>query len=74
MEEGIITFKKEFKKGTDIIGFKLSGGETAKTYAVRGFRNYVVWESVKVGDHVEGLRWKDKSKGHIDADSQVVRI
>lgn len=44
---------------------------TGRTYTGETFRNYAFWRELKVGDWVEGIRWKDKKRGIIDADSPV---
>lgn len=72
--EGIITFKKQIKTNLTLFKFKLSNGDNATSYIVKNFRNEALWIDLKVGDHVDGLKWKDESKGIINADSPVSRI
>jgi hypothetical protein len=72
--EGIITFKKQIKSNLTLFKFKLSNGDNATSYVVDGFRNEALWSGLKMGDHVDGLKWKDEAKGIINADSPVGRI
>ncbi len=72
--EGQIKFRREIKKNLTLFKLKLQNGDSATSYVVSGFRNEAVWADLKIGDYVEGLKWKDQSKGIIDADSPVTRI
>ena len=42
-----------------------------RTYTGEKYRNYANWKDLRVGDHVNGLKWKDKKRGIIDGDSPV---
>lgn len=70
--EGIITWKGEVKNYF-LFTVKLSNGDSAKTYVVKGFRNCANWSHLKIGDHVDGLEWQNESKKIINADSPVHR-
>ncbi len=72
--EGKITFKKQIRSNLTLFKFKLPNGDNATSYIVGGFRNEALWTDLKIGDLVEGLRWKDEAKGIIDADSPIGRI
>jgi hypothetical protein len=72
--EGIITFKKQIKSNLILFKFKLQNGDNATSYVVNGFRNEALWSDLKIGDHVDGLKWKDEVKGIINADSPIGRI
>lgn len=72
--EGIITFKKQIKSNLVLFKFKLQNGDNATSYVVNGFRNEALWADLKIGDHVDGLKWKDEAKGIINADSPIGRI
>lgn len=72
--EGIITFKKQIKSNLILFKFKLQNGDNATSYVVNGFRNEALWSDLKIGDHVDGLKWKDEAKGIINADSPIGRI
>lgn len=71
---GIIVFKYRFNKNTTLFTLKLSNGDTVKTFVVDSYRNSVVWNSLNIGDSIQGLRWKDVKKRIVDADSPVVRF
>ncbi len=72
--EGIITFKKQIRSNLILFKFKLQNGDNATSYVVNGFRNEALWSDLKIGDHVDGLKWKDEVKGIINADSPIGRI
>lgn len=42
-----------------------------RTYTGETYRNYSHWKEFKVGDKIEGVKWKDRDRGIIDADSPV---
>lgn len=69
--EGKITFKKQIKKDLTLFKIKLQNGDNATSYVVNGFRNEALWAELRIGDYVVGLKWKDESRGIIDADSPV---
>lgn len=50
---------------------RLEDGKYGRTYTGHKYRNYVNWKDLKIGDHVEGLAWKNKERGLIDADAPV---
>ncbi len=72
--EGKISFKKETKKDLFLFIIKLSNGDSGKCWVVKGFRNDALWSGLEKGDHVDGLKWKDKDSGILDADSPISRI
>lgn len=51
--------------------FWMEDGSYPIMYTGKQYRNYSNWKDLKVGDWVDGLDWKDKSKKLIDADSPV---
>lgn len=44
---------------------------SARTYTGEGYRNFINWKDLKIGDHLEGLQWKDEKRKLLDADSPV---
>lgn len=42
-----------------------------RTYTGEGYRNFINWKDLKVGDSIDGLQWKDEKKKILDADSPV---
>jgi len=50
---------------------RLENGESGRLYTGNGFRNYSNWKGLKVGDRIEGLRWKSEEKRILDADSFI---
>jgi hypothetical protein len=51
--------------------FKLGEKTYGLTYTGEQYRNYPVWSQFRIGDWVDGLKWKDEKKRIIDADSPV---
>ena len=51
--------------------FKIDEKVYGLMYTGNQYRNYSVWSQFKVGDWVEGLRWKDEKRKLIDGDSPV---
>lgn len=49
--------------------FKLGEKKYGRTYTGKRYRNYSIWSQFKIGDEVDGLRWKDERRQIIDADS-----
>lgn len=50
---------------------RLATGKCAITYTGEQYRNYTLWKEYKIGDMVDGLRWKDETKNLLDADSPI---
>ena len=50
---------------------KLETGETGVTYISTKYRNFALWSSLRVGDNVSGLVWKNHAKKILDADHCV---
>lgn len=69
--EGQITWKKDIRKDTVLIIFKLDNGDSAKTYIVKGFKNAENWVHLQIGNKVGGLIWFDEKRKLISADSAV---
>lgn len=53
---------------------KTEEGETGRTYSGQMYRNYQKWKGLKVGDWIDGLKWKSEEKKIFDADSLIVLI
>jgi len=49
--------------------FKMGEKKYGRTYTGKRYRNYSIWNQFKIGDEVDGLRWKDERRLLIDADS-----
>ena len=65
-----ITFIKSIQRGL-LYTFKFENGKTAHTYTGSQFRNFRLWEGLKKGDWVDGLRWENEKEKLISADSPV---
>lgn len=57
--------------GFTTILIKTNDAEYGRTYTGPKYRNYDRWQPLKIGDPVNGLRWFNKDKGLLDADSPV---
>ena len=68
---GVLVRITESDRGFVTLLFKLETGIYGLTYTGEKYRNYHAWKQLKIGDEVEGLRWKDEKKKIIDADSPV---
>ena len=73
MINGTIKKITEVKGGVMYLAH-IDGEGYGRTYSGERYRNYDNWKDLRVGDRVGGLRWKDKEKNLIDADSPICPI
>ena len=55
--------------GFETLLFKVGEKKYGRTYTGKRYRNYSTWSQFKIGDEVDGLRWKDERRQIVDADS-----
>jgi hypothetical protein len=72
MEGKIIRISRVNNGVMFLVWFK--GREYGRTYTGEKYRNYELWKDLKVGDKIDGLSWKDKTRSIIDADSPVYPV
>ncbi|MEM5853837.1 MAG: hypothetical protein QW228_05710 [Candidatus Aenigmatarchaeota archaeon] len=74
MKGQIIKIKEDnFKDGKGYwVFFKMEDGGSGLTYLLETFGNFNNWKPyLRVGQTLDGLRWKNKKKRIIDADSMI---
>lgn len=69
--EGEVVRITNSKRGFVTILVRLADDSYGITYTGEQFRNYPVWGQLRIGDVVQGLKWKNRQRRIIDADSPV---